>query len=210
MAAQSSRRWSAARIRRIKPLLWMVGLYPLLRWFYLGLHDALTANPPEFLIRSSGLWALIFLWLTLSISPLARALHQPALVVVRRLLGLFCFFYTLLHGAAWAQWECGLSIYRMAMDIAQRPFIFIGTVATALLLALALTSTRQAMRRLGGRWKTLHRSIYVIALLSLWHYWLVKEGKQDFRLPIYHASLFAALMLERLLRRWMQTSIKLQ
>lgn len=204
MATLFRTRWPASLIRRFKPAIWMLGLYPLAYWGYLAAQDQLTANPPEYLIRSSGVWALVFLWLTLTISPLGRLLHQRALVVLRRLLGLFCFFYSLLHVAGWALWERNLSLTMMASDIDQRPFILIGTMATLLLLGLALTSTQAAMRRLGRNWASLHRSIYLIALLSLWHYWLVKSGKQDFALPLLHAAIFLVLMLARAIHRLRQ------
>ncbi|HLR12546.1 MAG TPA: protein-methionine-sulfoxide reductase heme-binding subunit MsrQ [Burkholderiaceae bacterium] len=197
MAVLPPRRWSATQVRRSKPVIWASGLYPLASWIYLAMQDALTANPPEYLIRSTGVWALVFLWLTLALSPLARFSGQPALIVVRRLLGLFCFFYTVLHIIGWALWERGLSLSLMLTDIGQRPFILIGTVASLLLLALAATSTQAAMRRLGRRWKTLHRTIYLIAVLSLWHYWLVKAGKQDFQMPLVHMGVFGVLMLTR-------------
>lgn len=200
MAILPSRRWSATQVRRSKPIIWATGLYPLASWLYLAQHDALTANPPEYLIRSSGVWALVFLWLTLSLSPLARGLGQPALITMRRLLGLFCFFHTVLHIIGWALWERSLSLILMLTDIGQRPFILVGTIASLLLLALAATSTRASMQRLGRRWKTLHRSIYLIAVLSLWHYWLVKAGKQDFQMPLVHIGIFGVLMLARVMR----------
>src|SRR5690606_13261116 len=94
-----------ASIEPMKLLVHLAGLYPLLRWFWLGFFGGLTANPPEFLIRSSGLWALVALCLTLTITPLRKVLNQPSLLQLRRPLGLYSFFYTLLHVIAWAWWE---------------------------------------------------------------------------------------------------------
>lgn len=190
--------WSARQVGRFKPLLFIVCLYPALRWIWLGLNNNLTANPPEFLIRSSGLWALVALCLTLCVSPLRRVLNQPALIGCRRMLGLFAFFYTVLHVLGWGWWEMGWSAGAMWDDVVQRTFITIGVLATVPLTALAVTSTRGWMRRLGRRWQLLHYSIYAIAVLSVWHFWLVRAGKNDFNEVYLYAAVVGALLLFRL------------
>src|SRR5699024_3974445 len=110
MTPAPSRRplWRTSTLQRLRPLLFVLCLVPALRWLWLAWQAQLTANPQEFLIRSSGLWALIILLVTLGITPARRLLKQPALLVWRRMLGLFSFFYTLLHMAGWALWERGL------------------------------------------------------------------------------------------------------
>src|SRR5690606_34506674 len=157
MASLESHRWTARQVGVFKPVLFIACLYPVMRWFWLGFHDGLTANPPEFLIRSSGIWALVALCLTLAITPLRRYLNQPALLRCRRMLGLYTFFYSALHLLGWAYWERGMSLSAMWDDIVQRPFIAIGMVAMVPMLAQAVTSTRGWMSRLGARWHTLHR-----------------------------------------------------
>ena len=195
-------RWTPQQVGRFKPVLFLAGLYPLIRWIWLGLHDGLSANPPEFLIRSSGIWALVALCLTLAVSPLRRYLGQPALLRCRRMLGLFAFFYTVLHVLAWAWWEMGWSVTAMWDDFMQRPFIAIGVMAVLPMVALAVTSTRGWMSRLGPRWHSLHRTIYAIAILSVWHFYLLRAGKNDFAEVYAYAAVLAVLLLLRLVGRF--------
>jgi methionine sulfoxide reductase heme-binding subunit len=195
--AVAPRRLTARQIARVKPFLFLVGTYPVLRWIWLGFTGGLTANPPEFLIRSSGIWALVALCLTLAVTPLRRLLGQPALVRCRRMLGLFAFFYTCLHVLEWAYWERGWSLESMWGDILQRPFIAIAVIAVIPLVPMALTSTQGWMRRLGYRWQLLHRAIYPVAVLSVWHFWLIRAGKNDFFEPYAYAVIVAALLLFR-------------
>src|SRR5690625_2077207 len=109
--------WSVEQVARYRPWVFGLCLYPVFRWVWFAFTNQLTANPPEFLIRSTGLWALVGLCLTLSITPLRRFLHQPALLRFRRMLGLFTFFYTVLHVLAWGYWERGWSLNAMWQDI---------------------------------------------------------------------------------------------
>lgn len=195
-----NQRWTSAQIARFKPLLFAASLYPLGRWLWLGYSNGLGANPPEFLIRSSGIWALVLLLLTLAVTPLRRMLKQPALVRTRRMLGLFAFFYTCLHVLAWAYWERNGSLLSMWDDVLQRDFITVGVLATLPMLALAVTSTQGWMRRLGRNWQRLHRLVYVIAALSVWHFWLMRAGKNDFTEPYVYGAVLIALLLTRLIR----------
>lgn len=196
-------RWSPAQVSRIKPAVFLLCLYPLLRWIWLGTQADLTANPAQFLILSSGLWALVMLMATLAVTPLRRLIRQPALVGIRRMLGQFSFFYTVLHIVGWALWEHSLSLGFMWQDVVNRTFITIGVIASVPLLALSLTSTRGWMRRLGSRWQSLHRSIYLIAILSMWHFWLVRAGKNDFA-DVYVYGGVLALLLAARLAFWLQ------
>ena len=192
-----SSNWTARSVGRIKPLVFLLALYPVGRWIWLGFHDGLSANPPEFLIRSSGLWALVLLGLTLCVTPLRRLIKQPALVRLRRMLGLFAFFYTSLHLLGWAFWERGWSLAAMWDDVIQRTFVWVGMLAFIPMAVLALTSTRGWIHRLGRRWQQLHRSVYLIAALSVWHFWLVRSGKNDFFEPYVYGILLALLLLAR-------------
>ncbi|TKR53761.1 sulfoxide reductase heme-binding subunit YedZ [Allopusillimonas ginsengisoli] len=196
--AATSANWTARQVGRVKPLFFTLMLYPLARWLWLGYAGGLSANPPEFLIRSSGVWALVALLITLAITPLRRLLGQPALVRLRRMAGLFSFFYTCLHLFGWALWERGLSLASMWQDTMQRTFITVGMVAFVLLVPLALTSTRGWMRRLGLLWQRLHRCVYLIAMLSVWHFWLVRAGKNDFAEPYTYGAVLAVLLALRL------------
>jgi sulfoxide reductase heme-binding subunit YedZ len=187
------------RVGYAKPLVFLLALYPVYLWLWLGFTDGLTANPPEYLIRSSGIWALVALCLTLAVTPLRRLLKQPALVRLRRMLGLFAFFYTCLHFLGWAWWERGGSFASMWHDIVQRPFIAIGMLALLPMLAMALTSTRGWIRRLGHNWRRLHYAIYPIAVLSVAHFWLIRAGKNDFFEPKVYGAVVVLLLLARLL-----------
>ena len=205
-------RWTAAQVARAKPVIFLLCLAPLFRWIWLGANAGLSANPAQFLILSSGIWALVMLMATLAVTPLRQIIKQPALIGLRRMLGLFSFFYTVLHSAGWALWEHGLLLSGMWQDTLDRTFITIGVVATIPLLALALTSTRGWMRRLGSNWQRLHRCIYAIALLSVWHFWLVRSGKNDFFEPYTYAAVLALLLALRVIfwlrRRPTQTKVR--
>ncbi|MCQ9616896.1 sulfoxide reductase heme-binding subunit YedZ [Paenalcaligenes niemegkensis] len=175
-----------------------IGFFPLLRWLILGFTQGLSANPAEFLIRSSGIWATVLLWLTLAVSPVRHIAAVPSIIRVRRPLGLFAFFYTVLHVLGWALWERGLSLNAMFSDIFDRPFIAIGAIATVLMLLLACTSTHAAMRRLGANWKRLHRSVYLIGVLSIAHFYLVRSGKNDFNDVYLYGAVLLILLGSRL------------
>jgi sulfoxide reductase heme-binding subunit YedZ len=176
----NQRSFWAIVVARGKPALFVLGLYPLARWFWLGWQDQLTANPIEFLSRSSGTWALVCLLVTLSISPLRQLTGQSALIRWRRMCGLFTFFYALLHALAWAWWDQGFFLSAMVQDVIKRPFIAVGFAAFLGLTILAITSTHRSMRVLGRNWQRLHRLVYVIALAVIVHYWWHKAGKNDF------------------------------
>ena len=185
---------SARTFDRAKPLLFLAGLYPLLRWIVLGYQNALTANPVEFLTRSSGTWTLVCLLVTLSISPARQWFNQPALLRWRRMCGLFTFFYAVLHALAWAGWDQSFSLIPMLADIWKRPFILVGAAAFLTMTLLAVTSTNGWMRRLGKRWQQLHRMIYVIGILAILHYWWHKQGKNDFDTVLIYAAVLSLLL----------------
>lgn len=191
-------RWTARQVALTKPVVFLIALYPVAHWIWLGLNADLTANPPEFLIKSSGIWALVALALTLAVTPLRRMLQQPALLRYRRMFGLFTFFYSALHTLGWAWWERGGSLLSMAQDVWQRPFIAVGVIVMLPMLLMALTSTKGWMRRLGRGWQRLHYAIYPIAVLSVVHFWLIRAGKNNFFEPYVYAAIFSVLLLFRI------------
>jgi methionine sulfoxide reductase heme-binding subunit len=182
-------------VRRVlKPGLFVACALPLL-WLILRAFEiagGLGANPVEEIQDTLGEWGLRFLLITLAITPLRDWFNAPWLIMLRRMLGLFAFTYVLLHFLTWLILDQGLYWSGILADIAKRPFITIGFLALVVLLPLALTSTNKMMRRLGKRWKTLHRLIYPLCILAVWHYyWQVKA---DVREPLIYASLVAVLL----------------
>src|SRR5215471_15941529 len=164
--------------RYFKPVVFLACLIPLGRLAWLGFHSGLGANPIEFITHSTGDWTLIFLLVTLSITPLRRFTRQYWLIGFRRMLGLFAFFYGCLHLMTYVWLDKFFVWSEMLRDIARRPFITAGFTPITLLLPLAVTSTSGWIRRMGGRrWQMLHRLVYVSAIAGVVHYyWLVKSG----------------------------------
>lgn len=186
-----------ARVRAVKVVVWIVALLPFLRLLYLGATSQFGANPLEFVTRSTGTWTLVMLCVTLSVTPLRRLTGWPWLVRLRRMLGLFTFFYALQHFLLWLAVDRGFDVAYMIQDIGKRPFITMGFAAFVLMVPLAATSFNAAIRWLGGkRWQALHRSIYAIAVLAILHYWWHKAGKNDFgEVSIYAAVVFVLLAM---------------
>ncbi|MCP5340288.1 MAG: sulfoxide reductase heme-binding subunit YedZ [Sinobacteraceae bacterium] len=182
-----------------KPLVWLGALLPLAlllgRGFGLA-GGSLGADPAEEILRTCGKTALNLLLLTLAVTPLRRLLQAPQLLRLRRLLGLFAFFYAVLHLLAYAVLELQFDWPVLGEDIVKRPYITLGFVAVLLLAALAATSTQRAMRRLGRRWQRLHWAIYPAALLGVWHFWW--QVKADIRQPALYAAILTALLGWRL------------
>ncbi|MGN6581608.1 MAG: sulfite oxidase heme-binding subunit YedZ [Bordetella sp.] len=195
------RKLDVRTVGRIKPWLFVVGLVPFLRWIWLGFHDGLTVNPVEFLTRSSGTWTLVCLLVTLGITPLRRLINQPALVRVRRMCGLFTFFYAFMHFLTWAWWDRGWDPSSMIEDVGQRPFILVGFTAFVLLCLLAITSPQAVMRAMGRNWQRLHRAIYVIGALAILHFWWMRAGKNNFEAPVIYGCVLIALLGWRVVER---------
>lgn len=152
---------------------------------------SLGANPVEALLHRCGLWGLKFLLITLAVTPLRRITGWNWLIRFRRMLGLFAFFYILLHFLVYAGLDQQFALNYIVEDIVERPYITLGIIALVLLLPLAVTSTNGMMRRLGRRWQKLHRLVYPIAILGVWHfYWQVK---QDITEPLIYAGILALL-----------------
>lgn len=201
----STRAWAPTprQTAWLRRLLFALMLLPLLRLVGLGATGGLGANPVEFVVRSLGTWTLVLLVATLAITPLRRLLHWPWLAAQRRMTGLFCFFYALLHVASYAGIDQRFDWPALAADVVRRPFITAGMVAFVLLLPLAATSSDAAIRRLGGRrWQRLHRLVYAVAVAAILHYWWHKAGKNDFAEPAIYAALVFALLAARVLHAW--------
>lgn len=177
----SARRVPAVSValQRLRLAIWIVCLLPLARLIWLGLNNGLGANPIEFISRSTGTWTLVFLLTTLCVTPARQLTGWTELTRVRRLLGLFTFFYVCLHFANWIVIDQFFDWPAMLQDIAKRPFITVGFAAFLLLLPLALTSTDAARRHLKRNWGRLHMLVYAVPVLGVLHYWwLVKKGVQ--------------------------------
>lgn len=182
----------------LKIALFACCLIPLLRLAWGAWNDTLGANPIEFITRSLGSWALNFLLITLSVTPLRKLTGWHWLLQFRRMLGLYVFFYAALHLSTYLWLDKFFDWQEIAKDILKRPFITIGMSAFALLLTLALTSPKVMVRRLGGkRWQRLHRLIYVIAICAVVHYWWLV--KLDVSLPAIYSVLLCLLLGFRLL-----------
>lgn len=186
-------------MRLAKTLLFAACLLPAAWLAYAVASGGLGADPVEALAKQSGRWALRLLALTLAVTPLRRLTGWRGLLRVRRMLGLFCFFYALLHLATYLVLDLQLEWDELLADIVERPFISAGLTTFLLLLPLALTSTRGWQRRLGRRWQQLHRLVYAAALGALLHFfWAVKA---DLREPLLYAGVFALLLGYRAVAR---------
>lgn len=183
-------------------VLFLLGLFPLARWLWLAQSGGLGANPVEFLTRSAGTWTFVCLLITLANSPLRVMLRQPMLIRLRRMCGLYTFFYACLHMLTYVWWDQWFDVAGVLADIGERPFIALGFAAFVCLLPLAVTSTRGWMRRLGRSWTRLHRLIYLTGGLALLHFWLHRAGKNDF-FEVYLFGGVLALLLGWRLWRWL-------
>lgn len=182
----------------IKATLFALALLPLARMTWLTVSGQLV-EPLEFITRGSGDWVLYFLCITLALTPLRRLSGWNWLIKLRRMAGLYAFFYACLHFLAFLWFDHFFDLAEMFRDVLKRPFIAVGFSAFLLLIPLAVTSTSGMQRRLGGkRWQRLHRLIYLIAPLGILHFWWMKAGKNDFAEPIVFALVVALLLGLRL------------
>lgn len=184
----------------LRALVFAACFVPLARLLWLGFNGGLGANPIEFITRSSGTWTLTFLLVTLAITPLRRLSGWQWPNRLRRMLGLFAFFYACLHFTTYLWLDQFFDLTSIYQDIFKRPFITIGFTSFLLLIPLAATSTQAMMRRLGGRnWQRLHRLVYLIAIGGVLHYWWLV--KKDVTQPAIYAGVLALLLGYRLWRR---------
>jgi len=188
---------------KAKPLVFLLALLPFFWLLGAALTEQLGPNPAEALVRSSGDWTLRALCVVLAVTPLRVSLGLPALARLRRMLGLFVFFYAALHFLAYAWLDLGLEAADIAMDVAKRPFILVGFVALLLLLALAATSWNRAVRWLGAaRWQALHRSVYAVAGLAILHFFWMRAAKRRFAEVAVYAAVLGLLLAWRGWRHW--------
>ena len=187
-----SHRWA-------KPLVFALCLLPLSWLLSRVAQDQLGANPQEALIRATGDWALRFLVIVLAVTPLRELSGLSALARYRRMLGLFMYFYALLHFLSYSGFDMGFDVTDIVIDIAKRPFILVGSLALLLLTPLAATSFNAAIRTLGAkRWQRLHRLVYLVAGLAILHFFWMRAGKNDFAEVAVYAALLALLLGWRL------------
>jgi len=186
----------------VKPALFILLCLPAAWLVWAAVADQLGANPTEALIRSLGDWALKCLVLVLAITPLRVLTGWSALARLRRITGLFVFFYACLHLLAYAWFDMAFELSDIVADVFKRPFILVGMSAWVLLLALAVTSFRRAMRALGAqRWQYLHRAVYAVAALAVLHFFWMRSGKNDFAEVAIYGAILATLLGWRLWRR---------
>ena len=184
------------KAKYLKPVVFAGCLIPLGRLGWKACNSALGANPIQVITWSTGTWTLVFLLLTLSITPVRRLTKRYWLIQYRRMLGLFAFFYGCLHFTTYIWLDQFFDLHSIAKDVLKRPFITVGFTAFVLMIPLALTSTKASIRRLGKRWVRIHRLIYVTAIAGVIHYlWLVKK---DIRKPVIYATILSLLLLYRI------------
>ena len=178
-----------------KPVVFLLCLLPFVWLFYGAVTNNLGANPAEYLIRSTGDWTLRFLCIVLAVTPLRVLSSTPQLARFRRMLGLFVYFYVVLHLLSYSWFDMGFDVPDIANDIAKRPFILVGFSAFVLLTPLAATSFNRAIKALGGkRWQMLHKLVYLIAGLGLLHFFWMRAGKNDFTEVFVYAAIIAVLL----------------
>jgi sulfoxide reductase heme-binding subunit YedZ len=178
-----------------KPVLFLLCLLPFARLVYGAMTDGLGANPAEFLIRATGDWTLRFVCIVLAVTPLRVLAQTPALARYRRMLGLFAYFYVLVHLLSYSGFDMDFDVQDIAKDIAKRPFILVGFAAFVLLTPLAATSFNRAIRALGARrWQLLHRLVYLVAGLGLLHFFWMRAGKHNFNEVFVYMGVVALLL----------------
>ena len=180
----------------VKVAIWLFALLPLARLVWLGLHDDLSANPVEFVERSTGAWTLVFLLITLSMTPLRLLTGQVWQVQLRRMLGLWMFFYACTHITTYVWLDYSFLWADIIKDIIKHPYVIVGFTAFMLTIPLAATSNSFMIKRLKTNWKKLHQLVYLIAILGVLHFWWLV--KKDVTEPFYYAAVLVLLLGIRL------------
>ena len=183
---------SKKQISGIKCFIFLFTLIPLARLIWLGFQDDLSANPIEFIERSTGFWALFILLVTLTLTPIKLLTGRAWQVQLRRMLGLFMFFYVCLHIITYIWLDFAFNWVDITKDIVKHPRILVGFAAFVLAIPLAITSNNAMIRRLRERWKQLHQLVYVIAILGVVHFWWLV--KKDIREPLLYAVILVILL----------------
>lgn len=178
-----------------KPTVFALCLLPFIWLFYRAVADQLGANPQEALIRATGDWALRSLCIVLAVTPLRVLSKTPSWTRFRRMLGLFMYFYVLLHFLSYSWFDMGFNLAEIVSDIIKRPFILVGSLSLLLLTPLAATSFNAAIKALGAkRWQQLHKLIYAVAGLAVLHFFWMRAGKNDFAEVAVYAGILAVLL----------------
>jgi sulfoxide reductase heme-binding subunit YedZ len=178
-----------------KPVLFFICLLPFAWLFYRAFANQLGANPAEALIRATGDWTLRFICIVLAVTPLRVISSTPALARFRRMLGLFAYFYVVVHLLSYSWFDMGFDVADIAKDIAKRPFILVGFSAFVLLTPLAATSFNAAIKAMGAkRWQLLHKLVYLISGLGLLHFFWMRAGKNNFTEVFVYAAIIAVLL----------------
>jgi sulfoxide reductase heme-binding subunit YedZ len=175
----------------LKRIIFAAALIPVAVLVLDAFRGNLTANPIEYITHTTGDWAIRFLVITLAVTPIRRLTGWNPVIQLRRMLGLFSFFYATLHFLTWFVLDWFFDFRQMVEDIAMRPFITLGMATYVMLLALALTSTQKSIRRLGRKWTVLHRLIYAAVVTALVHFWLARKTV----VPQFQVVLVAAVLL---------------
>jgi methionine sulfoxide reductase heme-binding subunit len=184
-----------------KPLVFLLCLLPFAWLAFRVATDNLGANPQEALIRATGDWTLRFLCIVLAVTPLRTVSNTPQLARFRRMLGLFVYFYVIIHLLSYSWFDMGFDIPDIVKDIAKRPFILVGFAAFVLLTPLALTSFNRAIKIMGAkRWQLLHKLVYMIAGLAILHFFWMRAGKNNFNEVFVYAAILAVLLGWRILQ----------
>jgi len=186
----------------VRATVFALALVPFSLLAWRTFHGHLGANPVEAMLRFLGTWTLVLLLATLTVTPLRRLTGWAWLIRLRRMLGLFAFFYASLHVVAWVWIDHWFDWPAMADDIVKRPYLTFGFVAFVLMLPLAATSTQAMMRRLGRNWQRLHRLVYAIAVPGVLHYAFHKLAKNDLAEPLIYAAVLAMLLGARVVDAW--------
>ena len=186
-----------------KPVVFMLCLLPFAWLFYQAFADQLGANPAEALIRATGDWTLRFVCIVLAVTPLRVISKTPSLARFRRMLGLFCYFYVVIHLLSYSWFDMGFDVPDIINDIIKRPFILVGFSAFLLLTPLAATSFNAAIKAMGAkRWQMLHKLVYLIAGLGILHFFWMRAGKNNFNEVFIYAAIVASLLGWRVWNYW--------
>ena len=178
-------------ITAVKAVIWLLASIPVARLFWLGFNNDLSANPVEFIEHSTGLWALIFLLISLTMTPIRLLTGQVWQIQVRRLIGLWMFFYATLHVVTYVWLDFNFLFDVMIDDVFEHPRILLGFAAFLLTIPLAATSNQYMMKKLKSKWKTLHKTVYLIAILAVVHFLLLV--KKDLTEPFYYTAVLLIL-----------------
>ena len=195
-------RWGAPGGLGGKPVVFAASLLPLAWLLWAAFTDGLGANPAEYLLRSTGDWTLRFLCLTLAVTPARYLTGRAWLMRYRRMLGLFSFFYGVLHVLCYAGFDMSFDFGDIVRDIPKRPFVLAGFTALVLMRPLAATSFNRAVRALGAaRWQALHRLVYVVAIAALLHFFWMRSAKNNYAEPVVYLAIIGLLLGWRLWHR---------